>query len=170
MGRTTLAPRFVFQRAKSSLAIPGQWGRRPSVERGRGAGWIGFPEGRARAGAGGCCLAPLPAPPPAWLPPAGRGPRAREAARLGLERPLTANRSGRACPWESQRESQQLAPAKRAGRPGICAQVDPFPPLARCASTRLRPRARTPGRRQRRAKEPVAVPAEIAPSDWKRTR
>ena len=170
MGRTTLAPRFVFQRAKSSLAIPGQWGRRPSVERGRGAGWIGFPEGRARAGAGGCCLAPLPAPPPAWLPPAGRGPRAREAARLGLERPLTANRSGRACPWESQRESQQLAPAKRAGRPGICAQVDPFPPLARCAGTRRRSRARTPRRRHRRAKEPVAVPAEIAPSDWKRTR
>lgn len=140
------------------------------MERGRGAGWIGFPEGRARAGAGGCCLAPLPAPPPAWLPPAGRGPRAREAARLGLERPLTANRSGRACPWESQRESQQLAPAKRAGRPGICAQVDPFLPLARCAGTRRRSRARTPRRRQRRAKEPVAVPAEIAPSDWKRTR
>lgn len=117
MGRTTLAPRFVPQRAKSSLAIPGQWGRRPSVERGQGAGWIGFPERRARARAGGSCLAPLRAPPLAWLPPAGRGPRAKEATRLGLERPLTASRSGRACPWESQ-TGEQAASAGQARRDG----------------------------------------------------
>lgn len=87
------------------------------MERGQGAGWIGFPERRARAGAGGSCLAPFPAPPLAWLPPAGRGPRAKEATRLGLERPLTASRSGRACPCESQ-TGEQAASAGQARRDG----------------------------------------------------
>ena len=45
------------------------------MERSLGAGWIVFPERRARAGAGGSCLAGLRAPPLAWLPPGGRGPR-----------------------------------------------------------------------------------------------
>ncbi|KAM7226808.1 hypothetical protein CapIbe_021883 [Capra ibex] len=98
-------PIFPPKGAKSSLAIPGQWGRRPSVERG------------ARPG-------------------------------RGLDRV-----SGKTAP----------------GRPGVCAPVDPFPPLAHCASSPRRSRARTPRRRQRRPKEPVAVPAETAPSDWKRT-
>ena len=57
MGRAPLAARLVPQPAERSPAIPGQWGRRPSALRSRGAGWIRFPERRSRAGAGGRCLA-----------------------------------------------------------------------------------------------------------------
>lgn len=88
------------------------------MERSLGAGCIGFPERRARADAGGSCLARLRAPSLAWLPPASRGPRAKEAARLGLERPLTANRSGRACPWESPTEQAASAGQARRDAPG----------------------------------------------------
>lgn len=135
LGRAPLAARFVPQPAERSLVIPGQWGRRPSAQRSRGAGWIRFPERRSRAGAGGSCLALIgatsglassrPSPSPGGggrsarpvAPPGGRSERERQH----VGEPGAGSSTRSATPAGMRRDLGAGGPAVRRvhdGRPG----------------------------------------------------